>query len=34
LNVSELSELDKLFSPSKIAGDRYTSSGMASLDRD
>ena len=34
LNVTELSELDKLFSPSKIAGDRYTSSGMASLDRD
>ena len=34
LNVTELSQLDKLFSPSKIAGDRYTSSGMASLDRD
>ena len=34
LSVAELSKLDKLFSPSNIAGDRYTSSGMASLDRD
>ena len=34
LSVEELSKLDKLFSPSNIAGDRYTSSGMASLDRD
>jgi len=34
LSIDELSELDKLFSPSNVAGERYTSSGMASLDRD
>jgi len=34
LSVAELSKLDELFSSSNISGDRYTSSGMASLDRD
>ena len=38
LSVSEISKLDELFTPSNIAGniagDRYTFSGMASLDRD
>ena len=34
LSLADLSMLDELFSSSNIAGDRYTSSGMASLDRD
>ena len=34
LSVAELSKMDELFSPSNIAGERYTYSGMVSLDRD
>lgn len=34
LSIEEVLELDKLFSPSNISGDRYTSKGMASLDHD
>ena len=34
LNDDEIAALDELFDPENIAGDRYTSSGMQSLDRD
>ena len=34
LSTKEVLALDKLFSPNNISGERYTSAGMASLDRD
>ncbi len=34
LSDSEVSALDDLFNPAKVAGDRYVPAGMASLDRD
>jgi aryl-alcohol dehydrogenase-like predicted oxidoreductase len=34
LRDTEIASLTELFSPDNIAGDRYTSAGMASLDRD
>ncbi|MEX0941264.1 MAG: aldo/keto reductase [Pseudomonadales bacterium] len=34
LSTAEVTELDELFAPENIAGERYTASGMRTLDRD
>ncbi len=34
LSAEDISSLDELFAPDKIAGERYVAAGMASLDRD
>ena len=34
LNDAEIQQLDELFDPEKVAGERYVAAGMASLDRD